>query len=101
MLPNRPSPSECGRKNFIKILHRGRSLLTNWGSQLSVLVKVVGRMLRQQIHDRLVRRHHDCRVGDLSHELRGQAAVEAPNALLLPNQRQRLPEAAVLGALLA
>jgi len=68
---------------------------------LSVLVEVGVGVLGEQVHDGLVGRHHDGRVGDLAHELGGEAAVEAADALLVPHHGQRLPEAAVLGALLA
>lgn len=68
---------------------------------MSVQVERRVELHRQHIHDSLVGRHHDGRVGNLADELRGQAAVQSRLALLLPHQEQRLPETVVLVALLA
>ena len=54
-----------------------------------------------EVHRQLVDGHHDCRVGDLPDELGGQAPVQAPAALLTGHGEDRLPERAVLVALLA
>ena len=55
-------------------------------------------VLAEGVDRQLVGRHHDGRVGDLAHELRAEAAVEAAPALLPVHHHQRLPEGAVLGA---
>ena len=49
----------------------------------------------------LVGGHHDGRVGDLAHELRCEAAVEAPPSLFLVDDPQGLPEGRVLVTLFA
>ena len=55
----------------------------------------------REVDDRLVCRHHDRRVRYLSNKLRRQATVDAADALLLADQRQRLPEPVISVAALA
>ena len=57
--------------------------------------------IRQNVNDGLVRGHHYGGVRDLTHQLRGQAAVQTARTLLGDYRVRRLQEALVLGALLA
>ena len=59
-----------------------------------------GQASRAQVHDGLVRGHHDGRVRDLTQQLCVEAAVQAPAALLPEHEAQRLPELVVLVPLL-
>ena len=58
----------------------------------------LAKVLLQQVDRQLVGGHHDGGVGDLSDELRGEALVEAPAALLAVDEAKGLPEGAVLQA---
>lgn len=70
----------------------------------SVVVQIGGRGAvhgrRQHVHDGFVGGHHDGSVGNLPHQLCGQAAVQALVALLAPHEQQRLEEGPVLLAFL-
>lgn len=57
--------------------------------------------VRQDVDDRFVGGHHDGRVRDLADQLGAETAVQSRLALLLPDGVDRLPEAAILVALLA
>lgn len=59
-------------------------------------VELVSVSRSQHVNHSLVGRHHDSSVWNLSDQLRGQASVNALDALFLEHQGQSLPEPVVL-----
>lgn len=55
----------------------------------------------EEVDHQLVGAHHDGGVGDLAHQVCGEAAVQRAVALLPDHRGQSLEKGAVLGALLS
>lgn len=91
------------------ITRRGRMRATTRLTRGTLVAAAEERGGRHAVHvvpgehvvGQLVGGHHDGRVGDLAHELRGEAAIEAPPSLFLVDDPQGLPEGRVLVTLFA
>lgn len=93
--------SSFSETSLLFLLLPFRFLLAGKQSVASRSPGVGQRLAVKQVDDQFVGGHHDGRVGDLAHQVGGEAAVQRAVALLPRHREQRVEEGAVAAALLS